>query len=375
MNKLFKGLICYTIAICCHILCFAHSATENDSPLSVKLSPEKDTYYIGETVEVIITLKIDEENAEFENIQFSGLNNLPYANVSKIYHDAPQNADGAVFIALLTFTDEANDKLNIDATYRYSSRDIRGNGFFVIKTMGSIKYAKAISKDFIVQNLPTPPVEPFTGFIGSVQMHSSLSTNVAAVGDIVTVRTTIISSDINQKDLNPCSIEHIDGFKLYPAKIVKQNKNELNISYIIEQNIVPNAIGQFIIPPPKVFSFDTMNGTYKQIADSEPLEITVTERKAEAIEDVVLDPSTNTDNAKTNSTENATTLIDPATANCITTANTIAKLAPASSALTIFEIPANSPVVILEQHGAWCRVSFNSSYGWVPISAITSGEK
>ncbi|MBQ8570768.1 MAG: hypothetical protein IJ444_04580 [Kiritimatiellae bacterium] len=60
MNKLFKGLICYTIAICCHILCFAHSATENDSPLSVKLSPEKEIYYIGETVEVITTLKIDE---------------------------------------------------------------------------------------------------------------------------------------------------------------------------------------------------------------------------------------------------------------------------------------------------------------------------
>lgn len=375
MNKLFKGLICYTIAICCHILCFAHSATENDSHLSVKLSPEKEIYYIGETVEVIITLKIDEENAEFENIQFSGLNNLPYANVSKIYHDASQNADGAVFIAPLTFTDEANDKLNIEATYRYSIRDTRGNGFFVMKTMGPIKHAKAISKDFIVQNLPTPPVEPFTGFIGRVQMHSSLSTNIAAVGDIITVSTFISTSDISQKDINPCSIEHIDGFKLYPAKIIDQDKNEFKSNYLIEQSIVPNALGEYTIPSPQVFSFDTIDGTYKQVTDNTPLKITIVERKTEVIEDIILDPAALIDGTKTNTTEGAVKPIDPATKKCFTNMDTTAKLAPASTALTIFDIPANSKITILEQHGGWCRISFGNAYGWIPFSAISIGEQ
>lgn len=241
--------------------------------------------------------------------------------------------------------------------------------------MGPIKHAKAISKDFIVQNLPTPPVEPFTGFIGSVQMHSSLSTNVAAVGDIITVSTFISTSDISQKDINPCSIEHIDGFKLYPAKIIDQDKNEFKSNYLIEQSIVPNALGEYTIPSPQVFSFDTIDGTYKQVTDNTPLKITIVERKTEVIEDIILDPAALIDGTKTNTTEGAVKPIDPATKKCFTNIDTTAKLAPASTALTIFDIPANSKIIILEQHGGWCRISFGNAYGWIPFSAISIGEQ
>lgn len=377
MNKLFKGLICYTIAICCHILCFAHSATENDSPLSVKLSPEKEIYYIGETVGIIFTLKIDEENAVLEDINLAGLSNLPYAKVSQIYQDQSKEEEEneSVFVSSITFTEAISTQLNIDATYRYSIRDVRGNGFFVMKTMGPTKRAKASSKAFIVKELPPPPTEPFTGFIGEIDIYSTLSTNEATVGDIVTVRTEIITSDISQSDITPCSIDHINGFKLYPAKIVDEEKGEFESRYIIEQNIVPNIVGQFTIPSPKVFCFDTIDGNYKHVIEREPLEITVTERKVEAVEDIVLDPSTNIDNGKTNATESTTQPLDPATAKCITTANTTAKLAPATTALTIFDIPANSKIIILEQHGGWCRISFGNAYGWIPFSAISIGEQ
>ena len=376
MNKLFKGLICYTIAICCHILCFAHSATENDSPLSVKLSPEKEIYYIGETVGIIFTLKIDEENAVLEDINLAGLSNLPYAKVSQIYQDPSKEEEENefIFVSSITFTEAISTQLNIDATYRYSIRDVRGNGFFVMKTMGPTKRAKASSKAFIVKELPPPPTEPFTGFIGEIDIYSTLSTNEATVGDIVTIRTEIITSDISQSDITPCSIDHIDGFKLYPAKIVDEEKGESESRYIIEQNIVPNVVGQFTIPSPKVFSFDTMDGTYKQSADNDPLEITVTERKVEAVEDIVLDPSANIENSKTNDVDSTTKPLDPATAKCITTANTTAKLAPATTALTIFEIPANSSITILEQHDAWYRVRYKDSFGWIPITSTTGGK-
>lgn len=374
MNKLLKYLACFVIVICCQIVCIANTTTST-TPLSIKLSPEKDTYYIGETVGIIFTLKIDEENAVLEDINLAGLSNLPYAKVSQIYQDPSKEEEENefIFVSSITFTEAISTQLNIDATYRYSIRDVRGNGFFVMNTMGPTKRAKASSKAFIVKELP-PPMEPFTGFIGEIEIYSSLSTNAAAVGDIVTVRTIIFTSDINQKDVNPCSIEHIDGFKLYPAKIVEQEKGDSGSGYIIEQDIVPNVVGQFTIPSPKVFSFDTMDGTYKQIADNDPLEITVTERNTKAVEDIVLDPSANIENSKTNDVDSTTKPIDPATAECITSADATVKLAPSTTALTIFEIPANSSITILEQHGAWYRVRYKDSFGWIPITSTTGGK-
>ena len=382
MNKLFKGLICYTIAICCHILCFAHSATENDSPLSVKLSPEKDIYYVGETVKLIFSLRIDEEYAEVEDINFTGLNNLSYAKFGEFFNvpsDETTDKQKHSFATFLTFTDAEEATLDIGAVYRYSIRDVRGNGFFVMKTMGPTKRAKAKPLSISIKELLPPPTDQFSGIVGSIDIYSTISTNIAAVGDIITVRTTIETSDLNIKDSLSCSIEHLENFKLYPEKIVQQGYTAENYGYVIEQTIVPNAPGEFTIPPPKVLYFDTTVGEYKfateKINEEDQLTITITERKVEEVEDVILTPIGPDSNADASSTTNANVrTIDPATKQQITNIATMAKLAPSPNALNIFEIPANGQITVLEQHSGWYRVNYNNAFGWIPVSAIKSGE-
>lgn len=372
MNKLFKyalALLCLTI----NLMCIAADSATTEDTLTCSLYPEKSTYYVGETAVLRIELTLNEENTELNDILgLDGLS-LPYIQKPRIQQLNSANPQKYIFAAQISFTEACEGNFSLSILYRTVTRT-RHNSFFMMSSINGAKKVTAKPLTFTISNLPESN-EPFSGIIGAAMLSTTISTNSASIGDIITLRTTVETTSPFPGDPIPCSIDHIDGFKLYPAKVVDKKQSNASTQYITEQTIVPNRLGEFTIPAPELYYFDTIDGTYKTISEKEPISITIIERKVKDVQDVVIIPIKG-DSSQVGTASNATPLIVSSAdkeKQLKTNATVVAKLAPSTAALTIFEIPANSSVKPLEQHGGWCRICFNNAYGWIPISALTTG--
>lgn len=370
MNKLFKYFLCIITIIWCQFLFAAGSS--NKATLLIKLIPQKDTYYVGETAELRIELALNQENEELNEININGLNDFDYASFSQLHSKNPQTT---IFSRPISFYEPNDITLEISADYTTIYRKFK-LGFHYQETNNKIYHTNAKPLKFKVLPLPEHNGD-FSGIIGIATINTTISKNTALLGDIITLKSTVLTSFPMKQEPVASDIKHIDGFKLYPAKITQIKQSDTTTSYTIEQTIVPNKLGEFTIPAPSISYFDTADGTYKSISEEKPLKISIVERKSNNVEDVVVVPLTgNKDEEISLPNSEASPLKLDFNSNLFKTKiNFSAKLAPADTALTIFEIPANSSISILEQHGTWCRIAFNNYYGWISLSAIEMGEK
>lgn len=375
MNKFLK-ISLFIVILLTNFICFAKNDTKKTGDiLSCEIFPKKEVYYVGETVSVRFELVLAEENSEIHNgtININGLNNVPYISTEKIKQLNANHDRGYAFSKTITFIDSGNYIITPAVFYTKAVRTSH-RGFF--SSMIEFENTETFSNQIHIQ-ISEPPIHAgdFCGIIGSAEIFSKISTNNIETGDIIIIKTYVETSNYMKDKFIPPSIIDIEGFKIYPPKIIETKQEDGSIYFVIEQMIVANKDGIFTIPAPVLTYFDSIDGAYKNISENKPLNITVRKRNIEE-ENTVVIPITGI-NSDTDTPNDSTYTLNPegsSTTHLKTSSNTIAKLAPSTTALTIFEIPANSDIIILEQHGSWYRVLFNDTFVWIPISA-TIGEK
>lgn len=367
MSKYFKFFQKFILSFClifsCANICYSDT-------LSCELIPQKDTYYVGENVELRFELILDENNADImsNTANLYGLDVIPYISLENMKHGRGAK-NSIVFTQKITFIEPGNFVFEPILDYKKIIRVGLLEAFFNgQKTSYETCYGNAIK--ITIKSLPQA-TDSFSGIVGDLNVTTTISTNSAELGDVINIMTNVKTENymINYPKIS--SIKHVDGFKLYPANIVDITHENQSTSYTIEQKIVANELGDFTISSPIVTYFDVNDKSYKSISNPKQLSIRVSERVIEEVKDVVPTPVSVNESKNTTSTEKKINNYK----QYETISISVAKLSPSTAALTIFEIPPYTEITILEEHGGWCRVSYNNNYGWIPISAINMGEK
>jgi len=281
------------------------------------------------------------------------------------------------------------------------------------------------TKPLTIQVLPLPetgkPPE-FSGAIGQFNIGVDVSPQNVAVGELITVTTTIHG----QGYLDPVktiNIPAVSNFKTYPAKAVPVQEHGIKC---FEQIMVPQNTNATTIPLLSLCFFDPFNNSYVSVSKGpfaisfHPQKKGVTNKIYRPAEKDLQDPYSNVaDFAGTTRISNMTSgeltaaaiywslilmfiiwllagfrrrtllaglvlviasicfapvqkLIKNPKPTALMTRNDKARLAPAYSASISFDVTSGSIISIVEVHGSWSKIEIDGKKGWMPSDALTN---
>ena len=299
---------------------------------------------------------------------------------------------------------------------------LSGFGLFRQISRNDIK-AKALSLSII----PLPEAgrpESFSGAIGQFSMETSLSSDTAAVGDLITMNTTIRGKGYLDP-ISPIRIPTSPSFKVYPSRNIPSADANTKT---FEQILIPQSTNAVIIPAVTFCYFDPLDNTYKSISKG-PIPVTILSHKKTVTEsiykparaskpgNVLAGQSINTgkpaprkDIRKIRITAAVSYWLIIIISSLIITIrytkgsiaalilliiaaiislplwnilqlsineatvvrNEKARVAPAYSAISCFDISHDATIRVLDQHGAWVKVEIEGKRGWLPSDSLTN---
>jgi len=129
------------------------------------------------------------------------------------------------------------------------------------------KHLKADAVAITVKPLPQPVPSDFTGVVGALQLHSSLSSTQITVGDTVTL-TVEFQGEGNTKDaILPDSFQ-FPGMKVYddkPQTDITRRENGVFVKKTFKKALVPLQSGNFDIPSMRLSSFNPKTGRFEKV--------------------------------------------------------------------------------------------------------------
>jgi len=251
----------------------AGDPVNNESGATVKMLTDKTEAYLGQ--QILLDLKlyttVPVDGYDFgEDPDYRGF----YANELKRYLSRTQREliNGSqvttkVLRRVALFPQQTGE-LTVPAARAQLSivdeRDRRGSFF-----SRAVKPIYVLTDSLKINVLPLPPNAPetFTGAVGSFEMRSSVTRNMATTDDAVSV-TMLLDGDEDLKRVLPPALLLSDSFEVYSPKILEEHNSEqegrLKGRKIIEYLILPKFPGQYQISPAFTF-FNVEKGEYETI--------------------------------------------------------------------------------------------------------------
>jgi len=139
--------------------------------------------------------------------------------------------------------------------------------------------ARRASQKLTIEVLPLPPGKPpgfDAGNVGQWELSASAEPTTAAVGQAITFRLQV-SGKGNVRDVQAPRLPAVPGLRAYDATSTDKNqvdRGQVGGTRSVEQLLVPERSGQFVIPALAMETFDPVAGAYKTLR-TQPFSITV----------------------------------------------------------------------------------------------------
>jgi hypothetical protein len=173
-----------------------------------------------------------------------------------------------------------------------------------------------------------------------------------ALGDLVNV-TSVVRGTGWLEQITAPRMAGAPGVRLYETTLTGSNE----FARFFEQTVVPTASNS-VVPEVTFTYFDTGSGEYRTLRRG-PFPLTFHARKSETVE--VYRPA-----ATTSGPAAATEPVRPAPLR----KPADARIAPAITALVIFEIQPDADIHVLERRPDWLLVEAAGNRGWVPVDVL-----
>ncbi|BBB32289.1 aerotolerance-related exported protein BatD [Thermotomaculum hydrothermale] len=149
---------------------------------------------------------------------------------------------------------------------------------FVLNAQADFFFGKRVirkSEPLRIKVLPLPePPKDFSGLVGSFDIHASVDTNNAKVGQSISFKV-VVSGKGDLKALENIIPDTIDGFKIFKSSSPKiTSKDPINQSKVWDIVLVPVREGKLEIPSIKLTYFDPLLEKYVT-KETNPIEISV----------------------------------------------------------------------------------------------------
>jgi len=290
-----------------------------------------------------------------------------------------------------------------------------------------ISYNTIKAKELALPVLPLPEggkPKSFSGAIGQFTLQTEVSPSDVAIGDLITVTTTIKGKGYIEP-VSTINIPLAPNFKVYPSKTVPGIESNTRI---FEQILVPQSTNATAIPAFSFCYFDPYETAYKTVS-SGPFPIifhAATKAKTETIYRPVQTKAPTAprlglniiqNNQYTNNHSSGMriaavaaywtviislsllitkkyrrgsiaafgilvvaamiflplwNLLQASAKEAIAVRSDKARLAPAYSALVIFEVSRGSATRIVDAYGTWVKIEMSGKKGWIPADALTN---
>ncbi len=208
--------------------------------------------------------------------------------------------------------------------------------------------------ELTVKPLPPAPADvAFSGAVGRFALHVDVTPRELAVGDLLTVRSRITGSGYLET-ADPPSIDESPAFRRYPPRRVPHEQEA-----VFDQTLVPLGTNATAVPPVRFTYFDPRRDSFQTVtSDAVPLTFrdeTVTEVSTFRPDEAPPPPADDTSVLRHARRGQRVDLPAARTAHA----------APGSEALVLFDLPAGSPVRVLERHRDWLRIATGQKRGWI----------
>lgn len=200
----------------------------------------------------------------------------------------------------------------------------------------------------------------FSGAVGKFSFAASAEPLDVAVGDIITVSMNI-SGNGYLENIRAPGVSGARDFKIYEPEEMPGNEAFLKS---FEQAVIPLNEDVEHVPPVSFSYFDPWRGMYQTIEQGPfPLEFHE-EKKPDG--NAIYRPAGGNGRARPEGdgfeTRDAISPVPTDTVN--------ARIAPAFSALVLFEIGPGANLKVLEKYGDWLKVESGGNFGWIPAGKV-----
>lgn len=227
--------------------------------------------------------------------------------------------------------------------------------------------------------------DSFTGAVGNFSYSVKINNNDITVGDLIKTTTTIEGKGYLDK-IRPPRFSPGRHFKVYDPRLMPGSTRD---RLVIEQTLVPMSTNAAALPEISFNYFDPIAEKYQELTAG-PFQLKFHKQQTTEYqhfrpdEDPTAqagqDTTNRTDSAEIKGQEKVLTRILSSFRKSLAeypSASMIrddkARLAPASSALATFDLPARSTVTVLQLHDQWAKIELGRKRGWVPLTSLTTG--
>ena len=333
-------------------LLFLAASAFADPALSVSLRPERSVYYVGERVDLDLTLDLDGVELFDGTLAPSGLpDHEEAARVGRLERVRTADPNVLAWTASLDFRGVGD--IPLTPSLQGTLRRLRNRSGFVRQYEALPFRAEAPARVLTVRE---PPAEGrpdgFFGAVGAFSLEASFSPAEASPGDPVTLRWTLRGRGADLAAGTPPSYAPGPDFRTYAPRVEARRPDELAVTQVI----VPLSERAAASPRFAVPVFDPARSAYAQLA-APALALRIVPRAASAP----------VPDAAARELAAAVAESGPRPGDRFRTPHTApARLAPAESALRLFDLPAGSETLVRERHGAWARVLLSDgASGWI----------